>query len=367
MKIYSKNHKFGIRKPRILKEIEGVKFDKLPEVQRNKILDFQLYVVEIEESKNPNFDPVDLFIRLNDKPYPIREHSFEMWNSWVDFEVIAQIRQIVIKNYSWFHLKQIVKAKDRDRMENEELITALSAINYFERKQDPRKYLYIYEKEDRINAMFGDKSYISQLFVDISENPITKSEFTESLKGIESIIKKLKYILLDKDKTKDELASYLKTELDALFKGNREIKHARRTMQDFYFAWFLLKDINLEMVKYHRLNMKEELKNIYTFIKDLPQELRVDNKGYEAFLQMAKDFKIKYQKSERKLKLSEQEKLELIRQQGNKSGISGAPIFLGDEIELDHDHPLSVGGKDIIENLQAAHKDENRAKGSKVL
>ncbi len=62
--IYSKNHKFSIRKPRILKEIEGQRFDQLPEDQRNKILDFQLYVVEIEESKNPHFDPVDLFIRI---------------------------------------------------------------------------------------------------------------------------------------------------------------------------------------------------------------------------------------------------------------------------------------------------------------
>ncbi len=77
-------------------------------------------------------------------------------------------------------------------------------------------------------------------------------------------------------------------------------------------------------------------------------------------------FKHKYQKDERKLKLSEQEQLNLITQQQNKSGISGAPIFLGDEIELDHDMPLAIGGKDNFENLQATHKDENRAKGSKA-
>jgi hypothetical protein len=362
---FSKNHKFGIRKPRILKEIEGLKFDKLPEDQRNKILDFQLYVVEIEENKNPNFDPVDLFIRLNDKPYPIREHSFEMWNSWVDFEVIAQIRQIVMKHYSWFHLKQLVKSKDRDRMENEELITALSSINYFYRKHDPRKYLYIYQKEDRINAMIGDKSYVSQLFVDVTENPKSKIEFIESLKGIESLIKKLKYIVLDQDKTKDELAVYLKSELDILFKGNREVKYARRTMQDFYIAWYLLKDINLEMVKYHRLTMKQDLKAIYTFVKELPPDLRGDNKGYDSFLKKAMLFKVKYQKDDRKLKLNENEKLEKIRLQENKSSISGAPIFLGDEIELDHERPLAIGGKDVIENLQVTHKDENRSKGSK--
>jgi len=363
--VFSKNHKFGIRKPRILTEIESLKFDKLPEEQRNKILDFQLYIVEIEESKNPNFDPVDLFIRLNDKPYPIREHSFEMWNSWVDFEVIGQIRNIAKQNYSWFYLRQLVKSKDRDRMENEELITALSAINYFEKKKDQRKYLYIYQKEDRINAMFGDKSYISQLFMDVTENSHAKNDFIESLKGIESFIKKLKYIVLDTHKTKEELAPYLKAELDTLFVGNRDIKYSKRSMQDFYIAWFLLKDINMEMIKYHRLKIKSELKEIYTFIKSLPQELRLDNKGYDAFMMKAKTFKIKYQKDERKLKLSETEKLELILKQGNKSGLSEAPIFLGDEIEPDHTTPLAIGGKDNLENITIAHKDENRKKGSK--
>jgi len=137
-------------------------------------------------------------------------------------------------------------------------------------------------------------------------------------------------------------------------------------MQDFYIAWFLLKDINLEMVKFHRLNIKEELKAIYTFIKDLPIELRSENKGYEAFLRKAMVFKHKYQKDERKMKLSEPEKLELIRQQQNKSGISGAPIFLGDEFEIDHTFPMAIGGKDVIENLQVTHKDENRSKGSKA-
>lgn len=365
--VLSKNHKFGIRKPRILTEIEGAKFDKLPEEQQNKILDFQLYVVEIDELKNPNFDPVDLFIRLNDKPYPIREHSFEMWNSWVDFEIIRQIRSVVNKYYSWFFLKQIVKAKDRDRMENEELITALASINFFDKKKDPRKYLYIYQREDRINAMFGDKSYMSQLFADALENPKTKMDFMDSLKGIESLISKLKYIVLDSNKTKDELDDYLKNELEELFRGSRDVKYIRRTMQDFYFAWYLLKDINLEMVKFHRISMKKELKAIYAFMKSLPIELRADNKGYEEFLIIANDFTKKYTKADRKLRLSENEKLDLIISQGNKSGLSEAPIFLGDDIEPDHTTPIAIGGKDEIGNIKMAHKDENRSKGSKNL
>ena len=41
------------------------------------------------------------------------------------------------------------------------------------------------------------------------------------------------------------------------------------------------------------------------------------------------------------------------------------PIFLGDEIEVDHIEALAIGGKDKIENLGIAHKVENREKGVK--
>jgi hypothetical protein len=70
--------------------------------------------VEIEERFNPNLIPVDLFIRLNDKPYPIRENSFEMWNSWVEREVIAKIKENVSKHLSWF-LFEISQKSQRSR------------------------------------------------------------------------------------------------------------------------------------------------------------------------------------------------------------------------------------------------------------
>ena len=92
-----KNSGFTLRAPKILKEYKGKKFEQLPESAKNKIYDFQLFVVSIEEKLNPSFDPIDLFIRLNDKPYPIREHSFEMWNSWVHKEIITEIKSEVAK------------------------------------------------------------------------------------------------------------------------------------------------------------------------------------------------------------------------------------------------------------------------------
>lgn len=365
---FSKNHKFSIRKPRILKEIEGLKYDELSEDQKNKILDFPLYVVEIEKSKNPNFDPIDLFIRLNDKPYPIRENSFEMWNSWVDFDVIEKIKDLTKRNIAWFNLKQLNKPTDRDRMQNEELITSLIFLDYFQNKREiDRKHLDIYQKRDRINARISEKGYISQLLSDISENDFEKSKFFESIKSTESLIKKIKFILLDKDIIKDELFDYLKNELDIVYKGSSEVKYYQRKMQDFYILWYLINDLNLEMVKFHRLKMKSEITEIFKFMKNIPNEYQENSIGFQKFQDQVSTFKENYIKQERKLKLTENEVSEMIKAQENKSGISGAPIFLGDDIEVDHSISIATGGTDDINNINIAHKDENRSKGSKRL
>lgn len=363
----SKNHKFSLRKLRILKEIETKKFDQLNEEQKNKIYDFPLYLVEIDENQNPQFDPIDLFIRLNDKPYPIRENSFEMWNSWVDVDIIQNIKQLKSTIENWFYLKQLRSINDRDRMENEELITSLIFLEYSVITKDTRKTLDIYQKTDRLNARVGDKVQISGLLLDITENGSAKKpQFDIAQKNIKSFIKKLKYVLLDKDKNKDELYEYLKLELDEIFKAEKQPKYFRRTMQDFYFMWYLLSDINFEMVKFYRIEIKKEIKGIFNYLKNIPENDWKENKGFLKFINQVEIFKDKYKIQERKLILDENAKLQLIKAQNNQSNISSAPIFLGDDIEVDHEFPISKGGKDEIENLKIVHKDENRGKGSKT-
>ena len=364
--VFSKNHKFPLRKLRILDELKGLKFHELTDEQQDKILDFQLYVVEIEQSQNPEFDPIDLFIRLNDKPYPIRENSFEMWNSWADYDVIEKIRDLRVRYHDWFYVRQIKSDKDRDRMLNEELLTALAFLTFYVGKNDSRKLFDVYQKTDRINARIGNKAYISQLLQEVAEKEDVKKEFFTSIKDTENFIKKLKIVLLDQDKTQDELNEYLKSELDTILKGRKGSKHFRRTMQDFYLLWELLESINYSMVKHHRIAMKEDIKNIFEYVKNIPESEYEDNKGFVKYKKILEDFKNKYRKDERKIKLTELEKINLIKEQNNRSGISGSPVFLGDDVEVDHTIPLAIGGKDDLENLQITHKDENRSKGAKL-
>jgi uncharacterized protein with ParB-like and HNH nuclease domain len=363
----SKNHKFSLRKLKILKELDGKKFDALNEEQKNKIYDFPLYLVEIDEDRNPQFDPIDLFIRLNDKPYPIRENSFEMWNSWVDIDIINYIKSLKASIENWFFLKQLRTANDRDRMENEELITSLIFLEYSFISSDTRKTLDVYQKTDRLNARVGDKVLISNLLLELTENGNQKkATFDIAARNIKSFIKKVKYVLLDKDKSKDELFDYLRLELDEVFKAGKDPRYSRRTMQDFYFLWLMINEINFEMIKFHRLTMKSQIKEMFKYLKNIPLEDNTDNKGLNHFNKMLSDFKTSYRLSERKITLTENEKMKLIEAQKNVSNISGAPIFLGDDIEVDHEFPIAKGGKDEVENLKIVHKDENREKGSKI-
>ena len=111
--------------------------------------------------------------------------------------------------------------------------------------------------------------------------------------------------------------------------------------------------------------MKREITGIFKFLKSIPEELHFDNKGFEKYEILINGFHNKYKKAKRSLKLSESEKKEMIKSQRNKSSLSDAPIFLGDDIEVDHIKALAIGGKDKKNNLGIAHKIENRKKGVK--
>ena len=363
--VKSKNHKFKLKKLRILKELNGVSFKDLDEDLKNKIYDFQIYLVEIDAIQNPHFDPIDLFIRLNDKPYPIRENSFEMWNSWADVDVIKEIRKLKESVDKWFFIKQIKRASDRDRMENEELITSLCYIEYYKDSSSFPSTIDVYQKTTRMNSRISTKARISSLMQGLTEDVEVKSKFIRSIKIVKSNIKKIKYVLIDQDVEKNEMVNFLKNEIEFVFNAGRQEKGFRRRIQDFYFLWLLIEKINFEMVKFHRIEMKNDILEIFKFIKTIPEEFQEGTLGYDHYMKMVSDFHDKYKKNARKIKLTEDEKRTLIKEQRNKSSLSSAPIFLGDDIEVDHIQPLAVGGKDEKDNLGIAHKEENRQKGSK--
>jgi hypothetical protein len=288
-----------------------------------------------------------------------------MWNSWVDREIIENIRENVDKHRKWFYIKLVKSRNDRDRMENEELYTSLAYLECQRLKnKEADKYLYIYNRNDGINVRMCSSHEITKLLQSVFEDEKEKTNFTKSIKNVESFVKKVKVILLDRDVEggKEELDKFFGDELNLLFKAQRQVRSFRRTKQDFYLLWYLVNPLNLEMVKFHRLKIKQDLQNIFSNLRNSSQSFTKD-----LFLEKVKDFHQRYAINPRKIKLSEAEKLEKLRGQDHRCAISGSPIFIGDDIEVDHSTPLSIGGEDSIENLKITHSDSNRKKGSKLI
>jgi Protein of unknown function DUF262/HNH endonuclease len=358
-----KNSGFTLRSPKILKEYMGKKFYELPESAQEKILDFELFVVSIEEKLNPEFDPIDLFIRLNDKPYPIKEHSFEMWNSWADKEIITAIKSEVDKEKDWFFVRYSDRKNFRDRMENEEIFTSLAYLGYKLTYDGKSKALDIFQKENRLNARIGYKKDISHLLNEASSNEEIKNKLLNEIKKTKSFMKKLRILLIEENISDQEVSEYLKDKLDKIF-NSLERTNFRRTFQDFYILWFIISPISLEILKKYRHEIAYKLTEFIIYSKSIPEEHN-NGKGYDIFIEQVTQFHKKYEIDKRKIYLSDDQIKNLIQKQNNICPISNTPLYWGDDIEIDHIIPLALGGKDEYSNLQATHKDSNRTKGGR--
>ncbi|MDP2216402.1 MAG: HNH endonuclease [Methanolobus sp.] len=364
-RVKSEKNNFKLEKLTILSDMNGKKYTELDSKTKDKILDFNLAVVFIEEKLNPNFNKIDLFIRLNNKPYPIKDNSFEMWNSYVDKQVISSIKENVKTHSSWFYLK--ISESDT-RMENEELYTALVYLDYKKADEDVKDltavpFLSIYQKEKNINLRIKAKPDITRILNSVTTEETDKIKFNASIKNVESFIRKLKIVLLDQDILDDKKDDYFKTELNKLFSPHRQVQGTKRTTQSFYSLWIILHDINLEMVKKYRQDMKKEISDIYLGMRNTEDTTDI----VMFFRDNVAQFKEKYQTESRRLKLTEDQKISLITEQGNTCPICKNVLFIGDEIEVDHCNPLALGGIDSFSNLQVVHKNCNRKKKAKLI
>jgi hypothetical protein len=110
-----------------------------------------------------------------------------MWNSWVERDVIARIKENVNKHLSWFHLKIARNRNDRDRMENEELYTSLVYLEFEKLKnREILTYLDIYQNTDRINARIRSIKGITNLLALVSKDAKCQQQFLNSIKNVES-------------------------------------------------------------------------------------------------------------------------------------------------------------------------------------
>lgn len=258
---YSKNNNFSLKGLSILTDLNGRKFSEIPSSMSEKIYDFDLNIIEIDHKLNRNFNPVDLFIRLNNKPYPIKENSFEMWNSSVSNDVITLIKEITKENINWFYLRVVKKDRISDRMENEEMITVLSYLDYLKSSDISHRGVEFYLKQDRLNCRITNKSAISSFLNSLEDNIKRMNIFIESVKNTELFIKKVKSLL---NTNEDELAATLNDKFNV-----KNIQAFKRSLQDIYLLWMLINPISIDCIEERRLEILESFNKLISVMKNI--------------------------------------------------------------------------------------------------
>ncbi len=239
----SQKHLFKLKNLKILDELNGRDIESIPERYKDKILDFQIDVVEIDSNQNKQFDNIDLFLRLNTKPYPIRANSFEMWNAYVNKEAVVKIKNMAEENEG-----KIFRKKDT-RMSIEELITSLAYLDY--KKQQniaPYTVLNIYKRNNRINARIKKKDDITKILANISKEG--DRAFFDSINNVNEFIEKV-WKLLDNRKEN----------ISMLFASANS--NGGKTDQNFYILWLLLMKIKENQIEQSREILFGSIQSIF--------------------------------------------------------------------------------------------------------
>lgn len=274
--VYSKNNNFKLKGLNIL-NLNGKSFSSLTSIDQDKILDFDFDEIVIEESINPQFDPTDLFIRLNQKPYPIKQNSFEMWNSTVDREIIKKLKEVTEKHIDWFYFKDFVDSENRtDRMENEELITILSYISYGVKNNSVEKILGLFKRIDRVTCRLKNKTGLTEFLDKLEENINIKEDFTYFIEKTDKLITFFGHVLSD-NPTKETLTSFFNLRRSTAF---------RKSYQDFYIVWLVLNSVDIDNINANTSKdlIKSQITNLLKTLRNLDNK-EMDDAYFRNFIE----------------------------------------------------------------------------------
>ncbi len=254
---FSNKNRFKLTKLKILEELNGINIDNLKETFINKIYEFPIDVIEIDSKINPEFNPIDLFLRLNSKPYPIKENTFEMWNAYIDKDIVSAIKRLAKDNEG-----KVFRNKDT-RMKVEELITSLAYLEYRMAQENTEiiNILNIYKKNNRICSRIMSKDNVTKTLSFVSNN--NPNSFIEAINNVEKYIEKIN-ILIDNDVVN----------LRKLLSHNKNgVQY--KTDQNYYFLWCVLKNIDTQQLKENKHSYFEKISEFFAMIQKAPDSYTI--------------------------------------------------------------------------------------------
>lgn len=256
----------------ILKTLDGKNVDKLPPELVKKINNFDLWIIEINHRYNKDFEPIDLFLRLNSKPYPIKENTFEMWNSYIDKDFTIKVKSLLKEHQDWFYFR-----KNNSRMENENIYTALIYFQFEYTKSITEEPFEYYKVGEKINFRIKSKTEITKI-LELADN---KNKLLVACDAFNSIfIRKLKTILKE---TENDNFDVLNRNLEQILNISST---GRRTQQSFYALWHFLSKVSLLAIQNYKNELRSDLNTLFLSMN------KIENK--ETFNSLIEDFWAKY-------------------------------------------------------------------------
>lgn len=244
----------------------------IPPKKRKLIDDYVVEFIRINREGNDKFEPVDMFLRLNQNPCPIKINSFEMWNC---FDIINSINKIKeISKYSLF--KQY-----SSKMDEAEMVTILAYMDckeFYIEKINKFFSIYICTKNrnkrnehNEIGIKISNKSKITTFLEKLESEPKKEKEFLESIDRVKDFVDKLK-ILSDND---DEV--FLK-----IFNPNID-KPRKAGKNDIYITWLILQELDSHIVKTYKKDILKDLEEVFKLMKNMPESK--DEKSFIDYIQ----------------------------------------------------------------------------------
>lgn len=271
--VTSKKNKFSLNlRSELLSHLHGKKFRQLSEQEQLCLKNYELDIIEIKEENNIHFKPEELFKRLNYKPFPIKENTFEFWNAYVDGEIVNSIKNICQRN-SWLYLR-----KEDKRMLNEELVTCLCYLHYMTRAipemKNIKEILDIRKFPSIITLKIKNKSYLTHVL----ENPAFKAEFLLALNDFEmGFIEKVKLLIASSAGKSTEFISNRR--LDSILQTGNV-----RVSMSFYLLWSILKGIPIEVIKENRSTVQRKINKVFSMLRTSDSAERIERAITESWV-----------------------------------------------------------------------------------
>lgn len=256
----------------ILNKLNGKNVDKLEPELVKKINNFDLWIIEINHRYNKDFEPIDLFLRLNSKPYPIKENTFEMWNSYIDKDITSKVKSLLKLHTDWFYFR-----KNNSRMENENIYTALIYFQFENNKSIQEEPYEYYKISDKINFRIKSKNEITSILesADNKQNLLTACEDFNSI-----FLNKIKNIVSENSTDDNDI---LNKNLEYILNISNT---GRRTQQSFYALWHFLSKISLSSIEKNKSDLRKDLNHLFSKMNNIDRK--------EHFNSLIDSFWIKY-------------------------------------------------------------------------